>query len=220
MVIGIIFTVILTSTMTNAFGGFDHLDISKKQVIAVEGSMEAWIAAKINQAKVINLQTYELLFEQLSKRQHNIGVVDTHVRSYYQSRYSSLRSIKMLPAGSTILTLYSKSRYNSTMAPIINCLESNITSVFDNTIADHFQLLQKTYANPDVEIDFEEFLSDPVMRTVLIIAGIMISLSLLFEVTSVLRRLLTTRIFTVGETGRLSTTNHGRSDFDEISIKK
>ena len=94
MVIGIIFTVILTSIMTNAFGGFDHLDISKEQVIAVEGSMEA----KIHQAKVINVQTYEIPFEQLIKRQHNIGVAHTYVRSYYQSRYSSLRSIKMLSA--------------------------------------------------------------------------------------------------------------------------
>ena len=43
MVLGAFFVAIQTSKMTNAFGGFDYADISKNQIIAIEGSIEAWI---------------------------------------------------------------------------------------------------------------------------------------------------------------------------------
>ena len=123
IVFGAILTAILTSTITNAFGGLEYLDISQKQVIARKGSIEAWIAKNIYQADVINVPNYEYLFDNLANKKYSIGVADSYVRSHYLEKFESLRNIKRLQVVNPISELYHKSRYNTTIGLVENCLD-------------------------------------------------------------------------------------------------
>ena len=53
MVTGVILTAIVTSTITNVYGGLDYLQMGGKRIVTVDGSLEASILDKYNSAQYI-----------------------------------------------------------------------------------------------------------------------------------------------------------------------
>ena len=96
MVTGILLSAIVTGTMTNVFSGVDYLDIYRKQVVAKQGSVEAMVAKHHYLAEVSPVSNYGLLFQALSEKEIEIGLVNSIVHMYHKKNGSPLKTIKGL----------------------------------------------------------------------------------------------------------------------------
>ena len=186
MVTGIILTAILTSTMTTVFGGLDHLDIYHKKVVALDGSLEAWIASKVYFATLRNVLDYEQLFDGMAQRKYDIGVVDSHVRRDYQSKLDDIRAVKKLSSQNVIPWLQLENRSSWTFFDLKYCMRYTLLHKSGTVSHKYEHILEKEQMN--IELDLIEFFSEPSMFTISTLAAACILLCLLIESVMFIRK--------------------------------
>ena len=210
MVSGIIFTAILTSTITNAFEGLDEIDISHKIVVALDGSLEAWFSKEEYSANIESVSNYDHLFDGLIKRKFDYGVVDSNIRRKHQEKLSDLRvatKLKYFMQG----IYYLKSQKNSTSDPLIDCVQA--VSHIGMRISHKYELLANKKL--ESELDVTEVFSEPSILVVTIVAGSCVVLYLLFDTVVFLKRYMKRSSTSANDTDQI-----GRSALNHFGVDR
>ena len=175
MVTGVILTAILTSTITNAFGELDFLEMGDKQILVVNKSLEAWISTKFDSARLKTVDNYEILFEELIKK-GSVGVVDTYVRRSHPNKLNDFRLVKVFPDWK-IKLMYRYDAYNMLLPRLRDCVFlGQLKKV--STVVEKYELKSERHS---VDIDMVDFFLEPSMFTISIVAASFITMSLLLE---------------------------------------
>ena len=176
MVTGVILTAILTSTITNVFGGLNYLEMGGKQILAVEKSLEASMSIEYNSAKIKTVRDYDFLFEGLIKKEYSVGVVDSYVRRNHQNKLEDLRVVKVI-SDVAIEWIYRYDAYNHMLFRLDNCIR-NSKLVQSSFVLNKYRLENE---KPNTDIDMIEFFTEPSMLTISILAAAFFAFGLLFE---------------------------------------
>ena len=145
-----------------------------KQIVALDGSLEEAIANKHTSAKIMNVESHELLFDGLIKKDYDVGVVDAYVRRHHQSKLGDFRVVASFP--SSIQWIYRFYGYNKHLLALRQCLNDVKVVQFSDIVRKYALESEK----PNVETDMVDFFSEPLMLTVSVLAAVFIVFSIFF----------------------------------------
>ena len=189
MVTGVILTAILTSTITNVFGELDYQAMGDKKILAMEKSLEVSSSLyEYKSAKVKSVRDYELVFDGLIKKDYSVGVVDTFVRRYHQSKLDDLRVVKVI-SDVPIVWLYRYTGFNHLVIKLVYCMDHMKFSQHSYAIQKYNYILEEE-KKLNIEIDMIEFFTEPAMFTVTILAGALVACGFLVEAILMFRKYL------------------------------
>ena len=184
MITGILLSAILTSTMTNVFDDVDYMNIRDKEVVAVRGSLEEFVAKKYFNAEVIRVPDYASLYDKIASSVLSIGVVNTDVHWHYAEKHDSLKTVKRLGSGLEMLQIiHTNDDKRIDYQELYHCLlHLEDAGMIDIIFKKHKKVTK------EVKLQFEEKLIDfifanPAVLSLAIIATVFIFLGIVLECT-------------------------------------
>ena len=181
MVTGILLSAILTSTMTNVFEDVDYMNIRNKKVVAVRGSLEAYVARRDFNAEVIKVPDYASLYDTVARNVLYTGVVNSDVHWYFQDKYKDfLGTVKRLESDMDMQVFYPDLE-NEDYYDLHHCLiHPEIQEMIENTFANHKGVTRKVKLQMDEKVvDF--IFDNPTILTFATIATVLIFLGVVLE---------------------------------------
>ena len=211
MITGVTLTAVLTSTITNVFAGLDHLEMGNNRIVAIDKSLEASSLGKYTAARIKYVNTYELLFDGLIKKDFDVGVVDRHVERKYRSKLDDLRLVKQL-SNVFIQGIYRYDGHNPNLLSFYNCIHGGKLMKF-SYVQDKYRLESE---KPNIDINMIEFFSEPSMFTISILAAGITLFGVLFEAKLAFCKYVKKRSSSANNVEQSSST-HTESDIKKIN---
>ena len=190
MVLAILMSSILTGTMTEAFYEIGHLDIYQQNIVAKNGSPDAFTAKDFYKANVHLVPDYESLFEAIGSKKYMAGVVNSDILSYYHEMMRTmpepLRAVKRLPEEIPVSFIYTKGLKNGDKVErLMNwCIFSQVWRdiLIEKTVKRHRGYIK--YDSFDAGGSLDKFLTrNAIIAAMAIITAVLVSLSIIFEVS-------------------------------------
>ena len=211
MITGVTLTAVLTSTITNVFAGLDHLEMGNNRIVAIEKSLEASSLGKYTAARIKYVNTYELLFDGLIKKDFDVGVVDRHVKRKYRSKLDDLRLVKQL-SNVFVQSIYRYDGHNPNLKSFYNCIHGGKLMKF-SYVQGKYRLESE---KPNIDINMIEFFSEPSMFTISILAAGITLFGVLFEAKLAFCKYVKKRSSSANNVEQSSST-HTESDIKKVN---